>query len=322
MKIHQYMQGRAVRYFKPVIFDDDNKVILSGGGLRIFDCQKEKFVQTISRLCNAISGLSYSESKLFVINATSKGSVICIIYERIGETFCEMQRQTIKGVNTDGGGPYFSSDEKYVFFCTESRRVWRYSLEDKTCTCIYEREYSDQSFFLDVYADQLLIILRTSGQDDHCGIDVLDKDGTCLKSLRYHDARVNREILRGGWLNEDEVLMVYPRIYDEPYDDHQIIQWRSAVSLKYAANNWKIERAGNGLSSVCISPMRNYIAYIWINMESVGYKVGIYSFQSLQKIAEFAVEHYPNATFSNDDKYFFLCSDKYLKADLTMIDKE
>ena len=47
-----------------------------------------------------------------------------------------------------------------------------------------------------------------------------------------------------------------------------------------------------------------------------------YSFQSLQKIAEFAVEHYPNATFSNDDKYFFLCSDKYLKADLTMIDKE
>lgn len=116
MKIHQYMQGRAVRYFKPVIFDDGNKVILSGGGLRIFDCQKEKFVQTISRLCNAISGLSYSESKLFVINATSKGSVICIIYERIGETFCEMQRQTIKGVNTDGGGPYFSSDEKYVFF--------------------------------------------------------------------------------------------------------------------------------------------------------------------------------------------------------------
>lgn len=97
MKIHQYMQGRAVRYFKPVIFDDGNKVILSGGGLRIFDCQKEKFVQTISRLCNAISGLSYSESKLFVINATSKGSVIVLSMNVLAKLFAKCSDKQSRG---------------------------------------------------------------------------------------------------------------------------------------------------------------------------------------------------------------------------------
>ena len=207
VQIHPYMEGKEPRHAFPT-FLDDHQVILFGGGIRIFDTQKGKFVQTISRLRNAEVGLSPTKNKIFLANATAKNVVVCALYERIDGVFTEARRTSIKGVNTNGGAPCFSSDEKYAYFCTDFHRVWRYSVEDGTCACIYEREYADQFLNMDVYADQLLIMVGASRAIDHRGIDVLDKDGHCLKSLRYPDGQeARRTVEYAKWLNADEILM-------------------------------------------------------------------------------------------------------------------
>ena len=117
VQIHPYMEGKEPRHAFPT-FLDDHQVILFGGGIRIFDTQKGKFVQTISRLRNAEIALSPTKSKIFLANATAKDVVVCVLYERIDGVFTEKHRTSIKGVNTDGGTPCFSSDEKYAYFGT------------------------------------------------------------------------------------------------------------------------------------------------------------------------------------------------------------
>ena len=71
VQIHPYMEGKEPRHAFPT-FLDDHQVILFGGGIRIFDTQKGKFVQTISRLRNAEIALSPTKSKIFLANATAK----------------------------------------------------------------------------------------------------------------------------------------------------------------------------------------------------------------------------------------------------------
>ena len=41
MKIHQYMQQNERGYYYSVITNDGEEVILSGCGIKMFDCQKE-----------------------------------------------------------------------------------------------------------------------------------------------------------------------------------------------------------------------------------------------------------------------------------------
>ena len=324
MKIHQYMQQNERGYYYSVITNDGEEVILSGCGIKMFDCQKERIVQTISRFRNAIFALSHSQNKLFAVNASEKNNITCIVYERINGSYVEVQRQTIKAVNVNGGGPYFDNDEKSAFFCTAFHDVWRYSIDDGTCTCIYHAEHPDQMLYMDVYADQLLVTLTSTTHCEHCGIDVLDKNGKCIKSLRYHDEKAKCANIQGRWLNADEILIIYPRFYREPHDECQIISWRSATLLDYTVADWNIERTGSYLAFLCISPMRNYIACVFVNMENNKdrYKVGIYRVKTLEKVCEFTVKHYRDATFSDNDKYFFLCSDKYLRVDLSTSDTE
>lgn len=204
--------------------------------------------------------------------------------------------------------------------------MWRYSVEDGTCACIYEREYADQFFHLDMCADQLLIVMCSSGTIDHRGIDVLDKDGHCLKSLRYPDEQENRRALEyAKWLNADEILMVCPRHYTEPYDDHRVVAWRTAASLDTAADDWKVERTGSCFSAMALSPMRNYVAYTWLNMNNgkSGYTVGIYRMKSLQKVCEFNLHHYNvmNFAFSADDRHCFICAGTCYLVDLPAPDE-
>lgn len=321
VQIHPYMEGKEPRHAFPS-FLDDHQVILFGGGIRIFDTQKGKFVQTISRLRNAEIALSPTKSKIFLVNATAKDVVVCVLYERIDGVFTEKHRTSIKGVNTDGGTPCFSSDEKYAYFCTEFHRVWRYSVEDGTCACIYEREYADQFLNLDVYADQLLIMVGASRAINHRGIDVLDKDGHCLKSLRYPDGQeARRTVEYAKWLNADEILMIFTRSYTEPYDDYQVLSWRTAASMEgTAADDWKVERTGSNFSEIFLSPKRNYVAYVWFYMgnDKPRYTVSVYRMKSRQKLCEFNVKHlcYMDFAFSDDDRHCFLCAGTCYLVDL------
>ena len=301
--------------------------MLFGGGIRIFDTQKGKFVQTISRLRNAEIALSPTKSKIFLVNATAKDVVVCVLYERIDGVFTEKHRTSIKGVNTDGGTPCFSSDEKYAYFCTEFHRVWRYSVEDGTCACIYEREYADQFLNLDVYADQLLIMVGAPRAIDHRGIDVLDKDGHCLKSLRYPDGQeARRTVEYAKWLNADEILMIFTRSYTEPYDDYQVLSWRTAASMEgTAADDWKVERTGSNFSEIFLSPKRNYVAYVWFYMgnDKPRYTVSVHRMKSRQKVCEFNVKHlyYMDFAFSDDDRHCFLCAGTCYLVDLPASDE-
>ena len=325
VQIHPYMEGKETYYAFPT-FLDDHQVILFGGGIRIFDTQKDKFVQTISRLRNALVGLSPTKSKIFLVNATAKDAGVCILYERIDGVFTETRRTSVRGVNTDGGTPCFSSDEKYAYFCTEFHRVWRYSVEDGTCACIYEREYADQFLNLDVYADQLLITMRSSRAIGHRGIDVLDKDGHCLKSLRYPDGQeARRTVEHAKWLNADEILMIFTRSYTEPYDDYQVLSWRTAASMDgTAADGWKVERTGSNFSEIFLSPMRNYVAYAWFYMgnDKPRHIISVYRMKSRQKVCEFNVKHYNymDFAFSDDDRRCFLCAGTCYLVDLPVAD--
>lgn len=299
VQIHPYMEGKEPRHAFPT-FLDDHQVILFGGGIRIFDTQKGKFVQTISRLRNAEIALSPTKSKIFLANATAKDVVVCVLYERIDGVFTEKHRTSIKGVNTDGGTPCFSSDEKYAYFCTEFHRVWRYSVEDGTCACIYEREYADQFLNLDVYADQLLIMVGASRAIDHRGI--------------------------AKWLNADEILMIFTRSYTEPYDDYQVLSWRTAASMEgTAADDWKVERTGSNFSEIFLSPKRNYVAYVWFYMgnDKPRYTISVHRTKSRQKVCEFNVKHlyYMDFAFSDDDRHCFLCASTCYLVDLPASDE-
>lgn len=45
---------------------------------------------------------------------------------------------------------------------------------------------------------------------------MLDKDGHCLKSLRYPDGQeARRTVEYAKWLNADEILMIFTRSYTE-----------------------------------------------------------------------------------------------------------
>lgn len=93
MKIHQYMQQNERGYYYSVITNDGEEVILSGCGIKMFDCQKERIVQTISRFRNAIFALSHSQNKLFAVNASEK-TILLVLF--MNELMAAMLKYSVK----------------------------------------------------------------------------------------------------------------------------------------------------------------------------------------------------------------------------------
>lgn len=314
MTISRYCSLKQNSFWGAAITNDGSEVVLCGRNVRAFDCNKEQFSRTVSRLTNATIAISHDQKRLCVLSASTKGVITLVECARDNDSFNEERRITLKGLNTDGGKLCFSTDDKYVFFCIEAKQVWRFSCADGMCCCIYRAEYYDQRLSIDVYADQLLITLNSFSVTNHNGIDILTSDGFCMKSLRYSDERVKNKIIRGKWLNTHDILMVYPMDYRALHDAHQIVAWYSTTYLRYNCSEWTIERSGKALFDICMSPMRNYIAYVWLDMLNGGrYTIGVYDLKTLHRVNECTVDAYMDIVFSNNDKYLFVCSNDYIK---------
>ena len=314
MTIRKYSSLNQKSFWGAVITNDGSEVVLCGRNVRVFDCNREQFSHTLSRLTNATVAISHDQKRVCVLSASAKGVITLVEYTRDNDSFNETRRITLKGQNTDGGKLFFSTDDKYMFFCLEAKQVWRVSCVDGMCCCLYRAEYHDQRLSLDVYADQLLVTLNSFSETNHNGIDILTSDGFCIKSLRYSDERVKNKIIRGKWLNARDILMVYPTDFRSSQDAHQIVAWRSTTYLGYTSSEWTIERSGKALYDICISPMRNYIAYVWLDMLNGGrYTIGVYDLKTLNNVNECTVEAYMDIVFSYNDKYLFVCSNDYVR---------
>lgn len=136
----------------------------------------------------------------------------------------------------------------------------------------------------------MLITLNSYSGANHHGINILKSKGFCIKFLRYSDEQVRNKIIRKKWLNTYNVLMIYHLHFCYPYDDYQVRH--SAVQLEYCPSNWTIARKKR-LFVMCMYPMRNYIAYAWLDMlKRSRYAIAEYDLIFLSKISEYTVDAY------------------------------
>lgn len=304
-------------FWRGVFTDKGKSIILSGRTVKIFNCDEERFVQTLSKFGNALVAVSHSHETICVVNASSKDVIILVEYVRNNEIFTEINRTSIKGINTDGGKPCFSCDDNKFFFCTEGRQIWCYTRDDRKCICIYQVEHPDQWLSFDMYKDQLLVTLNSASLTDHTGFDVLTLDGTCLKSLRFRDGQTFLKSVNGKWLDADNFVIIYPMSVKYTYDIFQSISWRLFDSIPHYSSHSIIERPGKAFYDVLISPNRNFITWIWMDLLHGGrYVIEVHKLDTMEKINEYTVSLYMNTCFSDDDRYLFLCSEEFMRFDL------
>ena len=160
------LKGRAFHFGESS--NDGDKAILCGSTVRLFDCKKQRCIQTISRMSNAETALAHDQKKMCLVDASRKGVTAAEFADENG-LWVEKNRSLIKAINTDGGRPCFSSDDRYFFFTTDFCRLWRYTLGTGICECIWEKGFPDQLMQFDLYEDQILIISGSSEKPDHCG---------------------------------------------------------------------------------------------------------------------------------------------------------
>ncbi len=306
------LQGRF--YHSAAVTDDGKTAVLCGRNVRTFDLQEQCYSQTIARSGNAVVAISHDQKTVCTVSASAKNIITMIefVYEK--QKFIEKTRFVLKGYyNTDGGKPCFSRDDQYLYFATQFKKLWRYTRESGKCECIYQVEYADQFFFFDLFSDQILITLNSSAMASHIGFDILSLDGSCLKSLRYaeNDQRVLGMILGAKWLNEDEILVLYPLGPQESFDAFQIIPWRESEELHLDLTEIVVERGQQLLWGFHISPERRFIAMVHRLLDS-SLIIQFYTTQGLKKIFEVAADDYLDLTFSQNDRYGLICAKPYL----------
>ncbi len=320
MMIHEYMELKERGYHSAAITNDGSKIILCGRNVRLYDGNAQRFLQTISKANNAIVALSHDENIACLVNASAKNIITVIEYAQENGLFIEKRRTTVKDMNSDGGQPCFSLDDQFLFFATQSEKLWRYHCGTGECECIYLPEHPDQWFEFDVYKDQILITLYSPDDIRHRGFDILAVDGSQLKSLRYdgEDNQIPNWFIRMKWLNKDEVMTIYPLDITTPFDALQRVPWRTTEQLQIDLHEEIIERQSRFFASHCISPHRKYIAIAWLNWPTAEhYIIQLYTAKGLRKIhEEIVVKGFWNMTFSENDQCFFICSNSYIRIDM------
>ncbi len=233
------------------------------------------------------------------------------------DLFVEKARTTIKEFNAVGGKPCFSYDGSYMFFCTECRKIWRYTCDSNECRCIYQVRYPDQFFALDIHQGRLLVALNSPSADEHIGFDIVTLDGNLMKSLCFADNTLLNNSVKGKWLNEEEILVLHHRSFFAPCDKVQMIPWKTANQIDANTIAIEIEKSLKGYSDMRMSPQRSYMVIVWLDMQT-HYSIEIYKAGSNKKLFEFPVEHYIDIAFSDDEKYLFVCSKEFVKLDLSL----
>lgn len=316
--IHEYANLSGRNYWNSAITNDGSKVILCGRNVRLYDCNTQRFLQTINKTNNAVVALSHSQNTACFVNACVKEIVTVIECAYENGLFVEKKRIRIKGMNADGGQPRFSCNDKYLFFATQSKKLWRYTCETGECTCIYQPEYPDQILSFDIYEDQILIVLNSSTVIQHNGFEILSVDGSSIKSLRYSD---NKDILnilmKAVWLNKNEIMAIYPLQMPSPFDSFQKILWQTSETIHLDLAQIMIPNQSRILFTPSISQNRRYIVLKWLNWQKGGDNIiQIYSTKDMERIHEISVNSLPDIAFSENEKYCFICAEPYRRLDL------
>lgn len=262
-------------------------------------------------------GCEQSTTAYQEVSASSKGIVTIIQYIQDNGLFREKGRAIVKGINTDGGNPCFSCDGSYVFFCTESAKIWRYTCDNSECCCVYQVKHPDQHLSLDIYADQILVTLNSSVITEHNGFDIVTLNGDLVKPLCFDSVSVLSRIIRGKWLNKEKILALHPLSLSSAYNIIQIIPWKRTDHLDTDAFATKTEKSSRVFFDIRMSPHRNYMSYVWIDMLRDGrFSIEIYEAKSNKKLNEYWVDSYTDIAFSDDEKHIFVCSEEFMKIDL------
>ncbi len=303
------LKGRAFHFGESS--NDGDKAILCGSTVRLFDCKKQRCIQTISRMSNAETALAHDQKKMCLVDASRKGVTAAEFADENG-LWVEKNRSLIKAINTDGGRPCFSSDDRYFFFTTDFCRLWRYTLGTGICECIWEKGFPDQLMQFDLYEDQILIISGSSEKPDHCGFDILDINGNVIKTLRYHgrEETVTAGLPRSVWMNRDEIFTVHAKSVKHSYDLIQTVDWKKTGVLRTDPEGMKLERPSGYLYDFCISPDRRYLVFVWRNWQrkDMVFDIAIFTAGDMKKIYRSEVDRYISMTHSVNSRYLLICS--------------
>ncbi len=294
------------------ILNDGTEAIFCGNGVKLFDCNEQKYLQTVSNMNDANVVISHNQRRLCLIN-TSKNDLITIKeFLNINGQWIENKSKTIKGENLDGGRPQFSNDDQYLFFSTKANNLWRYNCDSGICESIWSAVFSDQIMAFDVYENTVLISLGTSDNVDHGGFDVLDTNGSIIRSLRYDqkEKSIAGQIIRAKWLSQKDIITVYQFSINSQYDVIRRFDWRMAKDLLQFSETIKMLRPSRTLYDFQISPSRQLIAFVWLNWNKRGalYHMGLYSSRELSLLYETDIEMYSSMTFSENSQYLLICS--------------
>lgn len=303
------------------IVNSGKEAILCGSSVRLYSFEHASYLQTISRSRNAIIALSNKQDRISLINA-SNNAITITEYSKENGSVDEQNCIMIKDVNTDGGHPQFSSDDRYLFFGTNSKRLWRYTCGTNLCQCIYQVDYPDQALNFDMYADRLLISLTSSSNDSHCGYDILDVEGNRIISLRYGDEkeRLVGKLTKARWLDTKNIIVLYSAPLISLMNPVQIVSMYTENELHIDPNALELEKLQKTLANFYISPNRYYGAFSWMNWGERGpdmtHTIRIISMNNMRVVDEVKVKYYADMSFSRNSRYLFICAEPCVKIDL------
>ena len=310
--IIKFLNLKGKEFFAGAIMNNGAEAFLCGNSVKLFDCNNQKYLQTVSKTNNANVVIAHNQRKLCLINASKNDHVTIKELDFFNSQWIEKKSITIKGSNIDGGRPQYSNDDQDLIFSTQANNLWRYNCDSESCEKIWNTRFSDQIMAFDVYNDTVLISLGTSDNPNHSGFDVLKPDGSIIRSLRYDqkEQSVVGQIIRAKWLNQEEIIIVYQLSINSQYDIIQRINWRKTKDLLQISESIKLYRPSRTLFDFQISPNRQLIAFVWLNWNKQGalYHLGVYSFTDLALLYETDIEMFSSMIFSENSHYLLVCS--------------
>ena len=320
--IHELKKLSGKVYWNAAISNDGTNAFMCGRSVRVLDCNTQRFIQTVCKTPNACIAISHDQKTVCIGCTSNDDSLIVVECAYDQGTLIEQSRTTVRNcLNSDGGKPCFSVDNKYLFFASHSKKLWRYTCGTGECQCIYQPDYPDQFIKFDVYKDQILISVNSSSsENNHHGYDILNPSGECIKSLRYRNDRPMAHAIRHGkWLNTEEFVGLFS--LSAFYSSHDILQkitWKTVDDLVMSSSDIKLERAKASYEELYFSPDCRYVALVLHDFDSKGFPffITLYSTKDMRKVIELESHGFVTISFSANAQHMFICSDSFYNISL------
>ena len=145
------------------------------------------------------------------------------------------------------------------------------------------------------------------------GFDILNIDGSIVKSIRFYEEWVLSRVPKVKWLGNDAVFLYDP--YNIPKDHaffHRIVLDSNNDRMTPVPIDISKQRAIR-VQDVCFSPFRSFCLIVWapsiMNGECT---VDLYDTKTWEILGEIETSYYHDASFSACESFACVCTEEHL----------